>query len=296
MATSTVALLGGSGFLGRSIVRRLLDEGCAVRVVTRNAGRAPRGVETVVADVVSGGPGAMATAIDGCDKVVNLIGLLFETPSRGATFDRAHVGVATALAGALGAGQRLVHVSAIGADEAATARYARTKGAAERVLEGACVLRPSIVYGPDDGFFNRFAAMTRWSPFLPLVGGGTTRYQPVHVDDVAAVVARALRADARGVFELGGADIRDFRQLMEMTMRVCGRRRALLSLPYSVAALQGGAFEALHALAPGVPPLLTRDQVELLKTDNVVTGRCGFDEFEVDRRGCSDADIGYIAK
>ena len=136
--------------------------------------------------------------------------------------------------------------------------------------------------------------MTNWSPFLPCVGGGRTKYQPVHVDDVAQVVVNALEKNDTGTFELGGKDIRSFRELMQMILRVSGKNRALLDLPYSVAMAQGGVFEVLHKIVPNVPPLITRDQVELLKFDNVVTGACGFNHFDVNQRGCGDDDIRYI--
>ncbi len=298
-----VALLGGRGFLGRAITRALLaaPDAPAVRVVTRG-GKGTRvsmaGTETMVADV--GTSDGMHAALAGCTAAVNLIGLLYEThPS--STFARAHTGVAQNLTSAAG-NARVVHLSAIGADAGSRSAYARTKAAAEAALAplGAVVLRPSIVYGSEDSFFNRFASMARFSPFLPLVGGGGTRYQPVHVDDVAAAVLRALRvgedAVSPGVYELGGTDVRTFRELMEMVLRVSGRRRALISIPYPIAATQGALFEALHSLVPAVPPLLTRDQVELLKTDNVVhEGAKGFSELGIVPRGCSDKDIAYIA-
>lgn len=293
-----IALLGGSGFIGRAIARTLLSRTDAplVRIVTRNAARAreraalPAQVEFVEADV-STGPAAVRTATDGCDAVVNLIGLLHESSGM-RTFERAHTGVAQALART--GPPRIVHLSALGANPASRSVYARTKAAAEVALPTAVVLRPSIVYGPEDAFFNRFAGMAAYSPALPLVGGGTTLYQPVHVDDVANAAVAALDAPP-AIYELGGKDTLSFRELMQMVLRVTGRSRALVSLPYPVAAAQGAMFEALHAAFPSFPPLITRDQVELLKYDNVVSqGALTFADLGVSPRGCSDEDIAYI--
>lgn len=304
-----VALLGGRGFIGRAVARALLSapESFEVRLVTRGSAKDTRpavpGAETCIADV--GTSAGMLSALDGCSGVVNLIGLLHETGIT-QTFEAAHTGIARTLADATAGGDvRVVHLSAIGANHASGSAYARTKAAAEVALAGAepVVLRPSIVYGPEDAFFNRFATMLRFSPFLPLIGGGTTRYQPVHVDDVAAAVVRSLRsgsADAKqtaaGVYQLGGRDVRTFRELMQMVARVSGRTRPLVSIPYPVAALQGSLFEAVHNIVPSVPPMLTRDQVELLKSDNVVDeGAAGFKELGIEPRGCADEDIAYIS-
>lgn len=218
----------------------------------------------------------------------------------------------------------LVHVSAIGADAASGSAYARSKAAAEAAVRAAreaaaaapaagraYILRPSIVYGPEDAFFNRFARLARLLPCLPLVGGGHTRFQPVHVDDVAAAIVTCLyggvaaaagapptAADAvvgggrvaEGVWELGGGATRTFRELMELTLAVSGRRRVLLPLPWSLATAQGAAAEAAHALLPALPPVITRDQVALLRTDNVVTGRA----WPTPLRPCDAASISYI--
>ncbi|GAB0489900.1 hypothetical protein MMPV_001126 [Pyropia vietnamensis] len=279
---------------------------------------------------------AVAAAVDGVDDVVNLVGILHE--SRGVTFDGVHRGGTTAVANAfwdptrrrsgaaeaVAAGGGLVHLSAIGADPASAAAYGRSKAAAEAAVRvareaapavapgRAYILRPSIVFGPEDAFFNRFASLARVLPFLPLVGGGRTRFQPVHVDDVAAAIVSCLyggRAAGggialtpgpleggggveEGVWELGGGATLTFRELMELTLAVSGRRRALLPLPWSIAAAQGAAAEAAHALLPAIPPVITRDQVALLRSDNVVTGRA----WPVALRPCDAASISYIAK
>jgi NADH dehydrogenase len=169
------------------------------------------------------------------------------------------------------AGARLVDVSAIGADPDSSVPYARTKGQAEKavldIVKDAIVFRPSIVFGPEDRFFNRFAAMARLSPALPLIGGGETKFQPVYVGDVAEAIARAVDGKVAGgrVYELGGPEVRTFRALMEEMLKVIGRRRFLVPLPWWLARLQG----RILGLLPN--PLLTADQVELLKRDNVVS-------------------------
>lgn len=288
-----VALLGGAGFLGAAVTRALRARDIAVRIVTRDATRvsAVPDVQVVEADVTAGGVESLKTATAECDAVVNLIGLLYESGAS-STFERAHVGVARGLAQLTST--RVVQVSAIGANASSMSKYARTKAQAEALLPDAVILRPSIVYGPQDAFFNRFATMAAYSPVLPLVGGGSTRFQPVHVDDVAAAVVAGLDAP-KGVYELGGKDVRSFKQLMQMVLRVSGRGRALLPLPFNVATVQGALFESLHAVVPAVPPLITRDQVLLLKTDNIVAKDArSFADLHIHQRGCNDDDIAYI--
>jgi NADH dehydrogenase len=218
-----------------------------------------------VADAAS-----VAAAIQGSDAVVNLTGILFE---KGQSFDdvqaggAAHVAEAAARAGVTS----LVHVSAIGADRESEAAYARSKAEGEeavrQAMPGAVILRPSLIFGPEDGFFNKFADMARFFPALPLIGGGRTRFQPVFVGNVAAAIASALDSQAaRGrTFELGGPGIYSFRELMEIILKETGRSRALIALPFALASLKAAFLQLLPK------PLLTVDQVRLLKTDNVVT-------------------------
>jgi len=209
-------------------------------------------------------------AVEGADCVVNLVGILHEGGRQ--TFNAVQDFGARAVAeAARAAGARLVHVSAIGADPESPVAYARTKGQAEKavldIVKDAIVFRPSIVFGPEDRFFNRFAAMARLSPALPLIGGGETKFQPVYVGDVAEAIARAVDGKVAGgrVYELGGPEVRTFRALMEEMLKVIARRRFLVPLPWWLARLQG----RILGLLPN--PLLTADQVELLKRDNVVS-------------------------
>lgn len=273
---SLVTVFGGSGFLGRYVVRALAKRGYRIRVAVRRPDLAgflqPLGyvgqIQLTQANVRF--PASVAAAVEGAETVVNLVGIL--SPGGRQTFDAVHAYGARAIATAAAeAGARLVHVSAIGADAESAVGYARSKGqgeaAARAAVPGAVVLRPSIVFGPEDEFFNRFASMARFSPFLPLIGGGGTRFQPVFVADVAAAVQRAVEGLAKpgAVYELGGPEVRTFRELMELTLREIGAKRLLLDIPFGLAEFQAGFLEKL----PKAP--LTRDQVAMLKLDNVVS-------------------------
>ncbi|MCE3248440.1 MAG: complex subunit family protein [Geminicoccaceae bacterium] len=277
MRSRLVTVFGGTGFIGRHLVRRLAARELRIRVVSRNW-RVHGRVLQPMGDVgqIVGGPAdlaseaALAQLLAGSDAVVNLIGILYE--SRRQTFAEVHGELPGRIArAAVAAGvTRMVQISAIGADLSARSAYARSKAQGEQAvpaaLRAATILRPSIVVGPEDGLFNRFAAMARLLPALPLIGGGRTRFQPVWVGDVAdAIVAALEREDARGeTFELGGPKVYSFAELMRYMLKVVGRRRLLLPLSFEVATLQARVMELLPA------PPLTRDQVELLKTDNVV--------------------------
>jgi NADH dehydrogenase len=233
-------------------------------------------------------PESIARALDGADGVVNCVGILSE---RGAqNFRAVHVAGAAAVAEAAKAAgiARFVQVSALGAASAARSRYARTKAQAEAAVRAAVVdaviVRPSIVFGQEDSFFNRFADMARFSPVLPLIGGGKTRFQPAYVGDVAEAIANALdRADARGrVFELGGPRIYTFRELMLFLRREIDRRPALAPLPFFLAQPLGIVLSWAFALNPFMDAPLTGDQVVMLKDDNVVSaGAAGFGELGV---------------
>lgn len=270
-------VFGGSGFVGRYIVKRLAQRGYIVRVGVRDPDRAnflkPMGnlgqIVPMAASVRD--DASVAALVAGAEVVVNCVGILYETGSQ--TFQALHaeapgrIGRAAAAAGA----RHVVHVSAIGADAASPSAYARTKAEGEAALRAAfpqaVVLRPSIVFGPEDDFFNQFAALAQVLPALPLFGGGTTRFQPVYVGDVADAAMAALdRAEAAGnTYELGGPRIYTFREILEFILRTTGRKRFLISIPYSVGALQARLFELLPK------PLLTRDQLILLQRDNVVS-------------------------
>ena len=285
MAARVVTVFGGSGFIGRYLVQRLAKRGWTVRVAVRHPDRAlflkPMGAVGQITPVAASvrHAGSIAAAVAGADAVVNLVGILCE---RGAqTFAAVHaMGAAAVADAAKAAGARtLVHMSALGADPASSAQYARTKAAGEQAVRaafpGAAIARPSIVFGPEDGFFNRFAALARFSPALPLIGGGKTRFQPVYVGDVARALLRLIEnpATAGQTYELGGPRIYSFRELLELMLREIGRRRLLVSVPFAVARAQGLAMEivdrATLQLLP--PPPLTADQVRLLERDNVVS-------------------------
>lgn len=277
MSGGVVTVFGGSGFLGRYVVQRLARDGWRVRVAVRHPARAaflkPLGDigQIVPLCVPVQDREAVAAAVAGADAVINLVGILFEggrqrfqdVQAEGAKIIAEEASAAGVLS--------LVHVSAIGASPEARSAYARSKGAGEAAARaafpGATVLRPSVVFGPEDGFFNRFAEMARFSPALPLIGGGKTRFQPVYVGDVARAVMKALNDPAcRGkVYELGGPKVYSFKELMALLLRTIGKKRCLVSLPFGLARLQATFLELLP-----VPPL-TRDQVTLLRHDNVVS-------------------------
>jgi NADH dehydrogenase len=213
-------------------------------------------------------PDQVARALHGADAAVNLCGILFQS---GQTFEdlqadgAAHVAQAASAAG-LGA---LVHVSALGADTESDSAYAVTKAEGEEAVREAfpkaVILRPSIVFGPEDGFFNKFAALARFTPALPLIGGGRTRFQPVFVGDVAqAIVTGLSRQDGR-TYELGGPAVYSFKELLQLILRETGRRRILVPMPFGIAMLKAAFLQILPK------PLLTMDQVRLLKKDNVVS-------------------------
>ena len=264
MAGRQVTIFGGSGFIGRYVVERLADKGWTIRVAVRH----PRGANFLkpLGDVGQIVPiraplqdeEAVRLACEGSDAVINLVGILYEAGDQ--TFgDVQALGAERIAKAAVAAGAaKLVQISAIGAADDSPADYARSKAYGEKaVMEAfpkATVLRPSIVFGPEDEFFNRFAAMARLSPALPLIGGGKTRFQPVFVADVADAVVKALedpKAEGK-TYELGGPRVYSFKELMELLLETIGRRQA-----------------AVLEKLPG-PPLLTRDQVKMLERDNVV--------------------------
>src|SRR5437764_14972606 len=272
-----VAILGGSGFIGRYIVKRLAERGDVLAVGGRNAAAAK--FLKLKGDV--GQVGLINIAIDderllpaflaGNDAVVNCVGILQE---RGAQrFDRVHHAAPARLARlAREHGvDRFVHISALGADPRSTSAYARSKAAGEQAVRDAfptaTILRPSIVFGPEDQFFNRFAAMAMFSPALPLIGGGDTRFQPVYVGNVADAVVRCIddSATAGRTYELGGPRVYTFRALLELLLGEIRRHRLLLDIPFGLASLQARLMSVLPS------PPLTPDQVELLKRDNGVS-------------------------
>jgi uncharacterized protein YbjT (DUF2867 family) len=281
--TKLVTIFGGSGFVGRYVARRMAKEGWRVRVAVRRPNEAifvrPYGtvgqVEPVLANIRD--DDSVRAAIHGADAVVNCVGILSERGKN--TFGVVqHEGAARVarIAAEEGVGT-LVHISAIGADEDSDSAYARSKALGEAaVLEAfprAVILRPSVIFGAEDEFFNRFAQMTRMGPILPVVGADT-RFQPVYVDDVAKAAVMGVTAQAGpGIYELGGPEVRSFRELMQQMLTVIRRRRLVLNVPFWIARIMGAVFDMIQAVTLGLfhNGLLTRDQVRNLHYDNVVT-------------------------
>ena len=277
MKDELVTVFGGSGFLGRHVVRALIRRGYRVRVAVRRPDLAgflqPLGLVGQVHAVQANlrYPDSIARAVDGASAVVNCVGILYQSGKQ--TFHSVQTEGARQIAAAASrAGiARFVHVSAIGADEESASDYARAKALGEKAvfenLPLAVILRPSIIFGPEDNFFNKFAKLAQLLPLLPLIGGGRTRLQPVFVDDVAEAVALSVdgQATAGAIYELGGPEVKTFRELMEITLRETLHSRLLVPLPFWLAKLKAAFLQILPK------PMLTVDQVKLLETDNVVS-------------------------
>jgi NADH dehydrogenase len=283
-----VTIYGGSGFLGRDIVQHLAQQGWRIRVAVRRPNQALQIQTCGVVGQVEVLPcnirddDSVRAVMKNADVVVNCVG----------TFDRKGRNNFNAIQNE-GAGRiariaaeegvtRMVHISALGADPESDSDYSRTKALGELAILAsfpkAVILRPSVVFGTDDGFFNRFAAMSRITPVLPLVGA-ETRFQPVWVDDVAKAAAMGVEGQAEaGIYELGGPEIRTLRQLVKQMLKVIHRRRLILNIPFAIASMMGWMIELANTLTVGLfPKLLTRDQVKMLKVDNVVSeGARGF--------------------
>ncbi|WP_411034691.1 complex I NDUFA9 subunit family protein [Shinella sp. BYT-45] len=273
-----VTVFGGSGFVGRHVVRALARRGYRIRVAVRRPDLAgflqPIGGVGQISFVQANlrYRQSVDRAVEGADHVVNCVGILFESGRN--NFDAVQDFGARAVAEAARAvGAKLTHISAIGADEKSASSYARTKARGEaavmKTVPDAVILRPSIVFGPEDGFFNKFADMSRLAPALPLIGGGHTKFQPVYVSDVAEAVARSVDGTIeRGrIYELGGPEVLTFRQCLELMLRVVDRKRPFVTLPFGIASLIG----SIASLVPFITPPLTADQVALLRSDNVVS-------------------------
>jgi len=298
LAGSQVTVFGGSGFVGRHLVRRLAATGCIVRIAVRHPDRAlflkPLGdvgqIVPLRVDVTN--ESQIAAAISGAQAVVNLVGILFERGKY--SFDAVHHDAAAAIADAAkGAGVlRLIHVSALGAAKNSESRYARTKALGEesvlRAFPEATILRPSVIFGPEDGFFNLIAVIARMSPIVPVMGAspqllfregalpefklfgkGGPRFQPVYVGDVAEAIVRALdSAEAQGKrYELGGPRVYTMLDVVQLVLRQTGRKRLLLPAPLWALDVKAALLELIGL------KLLTRDQVRLLRRDNVVSRR-----------------------
>jgi NADH dehydrogenase len=277
-ATNTlVTIFGGSGFLGRHVVRALAKRDYRIRVAVRRPELAghlqPLGkvgqIHAVQANVRY--PASVAAAVRDSSIVINLVGILAEGGAQ--SFGAVQAQGAAVVANAAKAIEaRLIHVSAIGADENSSSAYARSKAAGEAAARAAvptsCIFRPSVVFGPEDQFTNRFAALARVAPVLPLIGGGDTRLQPVFVGDVARAIAAAVDGKCRegGTYELGGPEVLTMRDILVLILKTIERDRLLMPLPFAMAKLQAAFLQ----FAPGALKL-TPDQVELLKVDNVVS-------------------------
>lgn len=299
----TVTVFGGSGFIGRYVVQNLAQAGYNIRVAVRFPNDANYlkvlgqvGQITPIC-APTGIPELVDQAVLGSHAVINLTGILFEKKNQ--TFEHVHVdGVRNIASAAQRHGiQDVVHISAIGADKNSTSSYARTKALGEDVLRShvpnAVVLRPSVVFGPEDQFFNRFAEMACFSPALPLIGGGHTKFQPIYVADVAEAVMAALGQDSSygKTYEIGGPSQRTFKELMKLMLDVIDRKRFLVPIPYPIAKLMGFFAQFLPT------PPLTPDQVELLKYDNVVSGKLPtLEELNVDPSSMESIIPSYLAR
>jgi len=271
-----VTVFGGSGFLGRHVVRALAKKYFRIRVAVRRPDLAghlqPLGrvgqIHAVQANLRD--PSSVAAAVRGASIVINLVGILFERGKQ--RFEAVQtIGAETVARAAAAQGARMIHVSAIGADEHSASHYARSKAEGEKLVRAAtpeaAIFRPSVLFGPDDDFFNKFASFARFLPALPLVGGGHTRFQPVFAGDVAAAITKAAVGEAKPgtTYELGGPEVFTFKQLMEYVLATTERDRLLLPLPFWAARMQATFMQLLPK------PPLTPDQVELLRANNVVS-------------------------
>ncbi|MEM6940839.1 MAG: complex I NDUFA9 subunit family protein [Pseudomonadota bacterium] len=279
---SLVTIFGGSGFVGRYVAQRMAAAGWRVRVAVRHPKKADfvtqygeeGQVETVRCNLLD--DASVQAALTGADVAVNCVGILAETGKNKFAAVQAEGAARIARLAAENGVARMVQISAIGADSASESLYATSKAegeaAVQRFMPDAVILRPSIIFGPEDQFFNRFAAMTRLSPFVPVVGADT-RFQPVYVQDVAHAAEKAILGQAApGIYELGGPDVESFRALMARMLKVIKRRRIVLPLPMWIGRLMAFGFDTLEKVTFGMIPnaMITRDQVKNLARDNVV--------------------------
>lgn len=292
--TKLVTIFGGAGFLGRYITRRMAKDGWRVRVAVRHPNEAMHvktygvvgQVEPVFCNIRD--DDSVRAVMRGADAAVNCVGTFdrggrnnFDAVQREGAERIARIAAEEGVA-------RLVHISAIGADPEAASLYGQSKGLGEQAVQAAfpsaVILRPSVMFGAEDQFFNRFAGMTRLGPILPIVGANT-RFQPVYVDDVAAAAEKGVVGEAApGVYELGGPDVNTFRELMQQMLGVIRRRRLIVNIPFWIASVMGWAMELVQAVSLGLAPAqITRDQVTSLKSDNVVSeGARGFADLGIE--------------
>lgn len=291
--TPIVTIFGGSGFVGRYIAHRMARAGWRVRVAVRRPNEAmhvrPYGdvgqVEPILCNVRD--EASTRRVIEGADAVVNCVGILQETKFQ--SFEDVHVDAAGMIARlcAEAGVSKLVHISALGADANAESAYSETKAEGEalvlQAMPNAVILRPSIMFGTEDRFFNRMAEISRLIPVLPLFGADT-KFQPVYVNDVAAAAEVAICGDvASGIYELGGPEVATLRELAQKAVNVAGRRRILLGIPFWFARMKAWGFELIEKATGGlIPAMITRDQLKMLQVDNVVSGgAAGFAELGI---------------
>ena len=294
-----VTVFGGSGFVGRHVVAALAKRGYRVRVAVRrpdlaghlqplgNAGQ----IQAVQANLRF--RESVNRAVQGADHVINLVGILFESGAQ--KFNAVQeFGARCVAEAARDVGAGVTHVSAIGADKNSEAEYSKTKAAAEvAVLEtvpSAVIIRPSIVFGPEDNFFNQFAGLARFLPFLPLIGGGKTKFQPVYVGDLAEAIARSVDGTliAGATYEIGGPEVKTFKQCLELVLEMTGRKRPLVPIPFGIAKIQGSILGLLPK------PLLTRDQVVMLERDNIVSAKAKLAALTLEGMGISPVSVEAI--
>jgi uncharacterized protein YbjT (DUF2867 family) len=304
-APGLVTIFGGSGFVGGQVVQALARRGWRIRVACRRPDRAWKlqtsghvgQILAVRCDATD--PAQVEAALVGADAAINLVGILYESPSR--SFQDLHVVAARNIAQACAAGgvSRLVHMSALGANPESASDYARTKAEGEmavrEVKPDAVIVRPSVVFGYGDDFLNKFAAMAQTAPALPLIGGGQTKFQPVYVGDVAAAITEAMCRNDGGeqTYELGGPAIMSFEDVLKLVLRETHRSRGLLPLPFFAAKIIGGLAQ-LTALF-GIKPMLTKDQVLMLEGDNVVSGsNPGLAELGIEPTGVEAVASSYL--
>jgi uncharacterized protein YbjT (DUF2867 family) len=302
-----ITIFGGSGFLGRHVVRALARRQYRIRVAVRRPdlcghlqplGRVGQ-IQAVQANIRH--RLSVASAVAGSDVVINLVGILFESGRQRFDLVQATGAEGVALAAAAH-NARMIHISAIGADENSRAAYARAKRQGEKLVlaasPAATIFRPSIMFGPNDDFFNRFAGIAALSPILPLIGGGRTRFQPVFAGDVAEAIAKAVEGETTpgAIYELGGPEIFTFKQLMRFILTTIGRRRLLMPLPFWLARLQAVGFELLSKVPLPflAKPLLTRDQVAMLRRDNVVSEEARRNGLTLEGLGITPHPVGEI--
>jgi NADH dehydrogenase len=279
-----VTIFGGNGFLGKSIVSKLLQSDSLIKVVSRALPIETKHSRlTFIQDDVQN-TNSLWRLVRGSTTVINLVGLLFETPR--STFQKVHINAASELANvAKQQGvKNFIHISALGVDKAVTSKYATTKYKGEQEVKKhfpeALILRPSIIFGSRDNFFNQFARLSKFLPFLPLIGGGKTKFQPVYVEDVADVVFHILveKRIHSNIIELGGPEEYTFEEILKFILEILDRKRLLLPLPFMLAKILGRFVEVMPR------PFLTADQVELLKYDNIIasdTTHLGFKDFAI---------------